>query len=966
MKVPILTFVILLSFNQKVTCAPIFDYIVGKITDIADTVTNTFITIRAQVENMLLSTGTNKRPVLRLHYPTLTRIGDPNFKSNFNDFVEKAAAENETEIPEYINLKSEPTALMSTPQLATLHGRRVESHVIHTKDGYLLTLHRISPRKDRSADILAVNQTVILHHGLLGSSADWILLGPEKSLPYILTDAGYDVWMANARGNYYSRGHVKMAVDSDSFWRFSFQEMGEHDLSAVIDYIRNIKKSDDPIDYIGHSMGATALLVLLSTNPQYNQYLRVGILLAPLAFMSNVEGPFKVLTAMASSPPEQLLKLIGNKEFVPTRKIPKWLALKYCKGPLLFCCNPLYFISGGIPEDNHAWNLSFLARLLYHVPAGGSTDTIMHYAQLVKSGKFHRYNNVYEEFPLNQVTLPIALFSSSEDWLATIPDVLRLYFSIVNPIDHYIIRGRNMSHTEFVWGARADEIVFKKVLEFLDSGLAIIGNAKNSNECVYKHAKSETTHLRELRSSNGVFAPLNLFFGGITNYVSSRIEEKKKRMKTAFQAFFEVLGRGKTSQHQQQQHYHYVQKPVAVTKTVIHEPEYMKIVANSSDKRNGTFDTQAEFSAEHLIIAHGFKSESHTVLTVDGYMITMHRIMRDLDKRYDRAVILHHGILGSSEDWLLLGERRALPYLLSDGGYDVWLLNARGNKYSKTHTGKSSERLEFWDFSWHEMGVYDLPAAFKYISEITNKAELNFIGHSMGATALLVLLTTSPEYNDVLRSGVLLAPLAFMYHVKGPMRLLANFYSTNGYNSLNFLGQTEFMNSETFPEQIVKRYCKGDKKSCENPMLLLVNGGSPLLEPKLMEDVMNHTPSGTSAKTIIHFVQLAKSGFFQMFDYGAANNVRKYKNGTPEIYNLKKVTLPLALFSSPSDWLATVSDIKTILPLLPNVNVHHVVKADNFGHYDFVWSPDAPDLVFNFILPLLDKITDSKKDGFFE
>lgn len=496
--------------------------------------------------------------------------------------------------------------------------------------------------------------------------------------------------------------------------------------------------------------------------------------------------------------------------------------------------------------------------------------------------------------------------------------------------------------------------------------LCVVLLSIGSNINVTRAIESETTHLRELRSSNGVFAPLNLFFGGITNYVSSRIEEKKKRMKTAFQAFFEVLGRGKTSQHQQQQHYHYVQKPVAVTKTVIHEPEYMKIVANSSDKRNGTFDTQAEFSAEHLIIAHGFKSESHTVLTVDGYMITMHRIMRDLDKRYDRAVILHHGILGSSEDWLLLGERRALPYLLSDGGYDVWLLNARGNKYSKTHTGKSSERLEFWDFSWHEMGVYDLPAAFKYISEITNKAELNFIGHSMGATALLVLLTTSPEYNDVLRSGILLAPLAFMYHVKGPMRLLANFYSTNGYNSLNFLGQTEFMNSETFPEQIVKRYCKGDKKSCENPMLLLVNGGSPLLEPKLMEDVMNHTPSGTSAKTIIHFVQLAKTGFFQMFDYGAANNVRKYKNGTPEIYNLKKVTLPLALFSSPSDWLATVSDIKTILPLLPNVNVHHVVKADNFGHYDFVWSPDAPDLVFNFILPLLDKITDSKKDGFFE
>ncbi|KAJ8737110.1 hypothetical protein PYW07_000381 [Mythimna separata] len=404
-------------------------------------------------------------------------LGEFNYKRTFNDFVEKTAAENETDIPDYINLKSEPTALMSTPQLATLHGRRMESHVINTKDGYLLTLHRISPKLDSTLS----NRTIILHHGLLGSSADWVLLGPTKSLPYILSDIGYDVWMANARGNYYSRGHIKMAVDSEEFWRFSFQEMGEYDLAAVIDYIRALKNSNELIDFVGHSMGATALLVLLSTNPRYNQYLRIGVLLAPLAFMSNVEGPFKALTAMAINPPDQLLKLIGRKEFVPSRKIPKWLAVKYCKGPLLFCCNPLYFISGGIPLDTRSWDVSFLARLLYHVPAGGSTDTLLHYAQVVKSGKFHRFNKIKDQFPLNAVTVPIAILSSSDDWLASIPDLLRLYFSIANPIDHYIIRGKNLSHTEFVWGANAEELVFKKILDFLDQGIKTFSGAK-SNE----------------------------------------------------------------------------------------------------------------------------------------------------------------------------------------------------------------------------------------------------------------------------------------------------------------------------------------------------------------------------------------------------------------------------------------------------------------------------------------------------
>lgn len=475
MKILIITLVILLCLNQNVTCHPFFDFITSKISELASSLSSTFKSLKNQVKKLFSPHGLEGLPPQQPLYGL-----DDNIKKTFNDFVEETAAENETEIPEYINLKSEPTALMSTPQLATLHGRRVESHIIHTKDGYLLTLHRISPRTDVKEEAAVNNQTVILHHGLLGSSADWILLGPEKSLPYLLSDAGYDVWMANARGNYYSRGHVRMAIDSEEFWRFSWQEMGEFDLPAMIDYIRKIKNITDSIDYIGHSMGATALLVLLSTKPRYNHYLRIGILLAPLAYMSNVEGPLKVLTAMATSPPEQLLKLIGDKEFVPTRKIPKWLAVKYCKGPVLFCSNPLYFISGGIPEN--PWNPSFLASLLYHVPAGGSTDTLLHYAQLVKSGKFHKFNNIYEEFILGQVTLPIALFSSSEDWLATIPDVLRLYFSIANPIDHYIIRGRNMSHTEFVWGADANELVFKKIMEFLNNGLNFFNYNYKSNE----------------------------------------------------------------------------------------------------------------------------------------------------------------------------------------------------------------------------------------------------------------------------------------------------------------------------------------------------------------------------------------------------------------------------------------------------------------------------------------------------
>lgn len=455
---------------------------------------------------------------------------------------------------------------------------------------------------------------------------------------------------------------------------------------------------------------------------------------------------------------------------------------------------------------------------------------------------------------------------------------------------------------------------------------------------------------------NSVFDAFHSFFSNLKSFFGAKpkgFEEKKKRVKSAFTKFFEEINKTPSQPGD----------PRAL------EAQYFGSGAAGPRLRNfysrRVFNIKPETSADQLITAHGYRVESHTVLTADGYMITMQRVLPESGKIPKRAVLLNHGLFGCAEDWLFLGRDRALPYMLADTGYDVWLLNARGNRYSRMHTNKSKERTDFWDFSFHEMGVYDLPAVITYISEITNKAELNYVGHSMGGTALLVLLSRIPEYNFILRSAILLAPLVFMYHVKGPIRLLTDFYNRNGQSSLNFLGQTDFLPDGLFPEQIVERYCKGEERLCLNPLLLLANGGRELVSEEIIENILSHTPAGGSVKTIIHYVQLVKSGYFQMYDYGASNNIRKYGNSTAPFYDLTKVTVPMAFFSSPADWLSTRSDLQTLIPLLQDVNVHHVVKANEFGHLDFLWSEDAPDLVYNFVLTILDQII-PKQDDFFK
>ena len=68
--------------------------------------------------------------------------------------------------------------------------------------------------------------------------------------------------------------------------------------------------------------------------------------------------------------------------------------------------------------------------------------------------------------------------------------------------------------------------------------------------------------------------------------------------------------------------------------------------------------------------------------------------------------------------------------MLSDLGYDVWMCNARGNRYSKNHTSLNSDYMEFWDFTFHEMGKYDLPANIDYILAKTGYDQLHYVGHS--------------------------------------------------------------------------------------------------------------------------------------------------------------------------------------------------------------------------------------------
>ena len=57
-------------------------------------------------------------------------------------------------------------------------------------------------------------------HGLVDSADSWIINGRQNSIGFILADAGYDVWLANTRGNKYSERHLFYDPDKNSnYWQ---------------------------------------------------------------------------------------------------------------------------------------------------------------------------------------------------------------------------------------------------------------------------------------------------------------------------------------------------------------------------------------------------------------------------------------------------------------------------------------------------------------------------------------------------------------------------------------------------------------------------------------------------------------------------------------------------------------------------------------------------------------------------
>jgi lysosomal acid lipase/cholesteryl ester hydrolase len=381
-------------------------------------------------------------------------------------------------------------------ELCELFGYAAEEHIVQTKDGYLLGLHRLGWKKGEE-DTVRVNsgpgsvqkKVVYLHHGLMMNSEVWVCLTEqERCLPFLLVDRGYDVWvtytfqaelrgprltsrqLGNNRGNKYSKKSVNCAPTDAKFWSFSIDQFAFHDIPDSIDYI--LSSTGQPsLSYVGFSQGTAQAFATLSIHPTLNEKVDVFVALAPA--MSPPGLSKGIVNSFVKTSPEVLFLAFGRRSLLSSATM--WQALLY---PPIFV--RLIDMSLGFLFGWKTKNISPHQKLAAypHLYSFTSTKSVVHWFQIIRNGKFQMYDDEVQgpwsvsdgarfykvpRFPTRNIKTPIVILYGGTDSLVDMKIMLKELpkHAITKEIPHY-------EHLDFLWAHDVQQEVFPHVFRALD------------------------------------------------------------------------------------------------------------------------------------------------------------------------------------------------------------------------------------------------------------------------------------------------------------------------------------------------------------------------------------------------------------------------------------------------------------------------------------------------------------------
>ncbi|KAJ3016652.1 cholesterol esterase [Thoreauomyces humboldtii] len=297
----------------------------------------------------------------------------------------------------------------------------------------------------------------------------------------------------------------------------------------------------------------------------------------------------------------------------------------------------------------------------------------------------------------------------------------------------------------------------------------------------------------------------------------------------------------------------------------------------------------------------------------------------------------------NSEVWVCTPDPKlSLAYTLAEAGYDVWLGNTRGNKYSCKHRNLKPTDEAFWDFSMDHLALYDLPDTVDYILKVTGAPSLSYVGFSQGSAQGFSSLSINPRLNKRINLFVALAPAA------KPKGLENKILST----VLNLSPEVIFL---LFGRKSLLPMCLF-YQSIFSPLTyawiidifvnLLFKWRAEYIDHKNV--VYQHLYSYTSVKCVVHWFQIIRNSRFQMYDETPTVLPNSTSGHIVPKFPTEHIATPIALFYGGKDTLADMTWVlaETATPV-------YCLKVDEYEHICFLWARGLDKTVYPAVLGLL-------------
>jgi len=268
-----------------------------------------------------------------------------------------------------------------------------------------------------------------------------------------------------------------------------------------------------------------------------------------------------------------------------------------------------------------------------------------------------------------------------------------------------------------------------------------------------------------------------------------------------------------------------------------------------------------------------------------------------------------------------------------------------------TNTKYTPNNPQFWDFSWDEMALFDLPANINYILQYTGVPTLAYAGHSEGTIQAFAGFISNHTLASRVNVYLALAPVAFVKYVRGI--LLQAMAKLDTDDLFELLGVEEFYPPNVI-DKLLPGYCDLFPQLCAFDVDL-VCGPTTFLNDSRVGYYLDYEPNPTSVKNMAHWAQGVREGTFGRFDYGAQGNLLHYNQTTPPQYDPAQYpqNLPTVLFCGEEDYLADPADVAILLQTLSITPFVHT--ETQYAHLDPLLGINAYSRIYPIMLQFMQR-----------